>query len=792
MSNVFINARSGLSKIFKVMNGKIDCTALNDEYADKISINSVAFITASVDDEQYGYKRNTLYIWTQGKLFSKDTVSLADASIGFSGYADAKDVFDNCVSKNGGEIIGEIIVKSADGAKSTTVSNGVITLSDGQNTTTIDVGNGLTIDDITLCKVDGKLCIKTSDGEAKEITTSGNGAFATTTDITNALQELSLAKVGDDTKYITSITQTNGKVTATSKSFPTILTTTDITNEINKLDVTMVGGTGKYITSIKQVDGKIVATADTFPSIPSTDDFLGAHGGTAFGDYTIASTTTPDCYITINPSSSRLDVVSLDDNVDPMLKVGGMENYGKIHNDGNSTTLCSVTGKLYLDTEKYDNANTKYEVVSKSPFRVGVGATDTNGDIKIDTSTGISFIGENGDSEVYIKRGSHKDVMKSVYMAHANSLDIHTDLTTFGGDIVLGTSRAKFDGNDVQPKKFGGSIIFSNGDGNYHFNTNRSYQKNHVFISEPYDDVLALRANTIALDCTQGLVLGSNSIKTSAKIYYPDFIDDIYYNRPEYAIGQEYEHTFPLSNGHLLQTSYTTTTEGYYLETTTTAGVLKYVKMPSIAQSLNCLVGISGWRLWIQYLDGNFSFKAGTKLGTTEGNHKFLADRATKTYQTSSSAKYYYPLCLSEGSSSSSVSVTSGYKSINITNKLYASPFSGSLYVTSLYQSSDDRLKDYVSDLDYSLEDILSIPTKKFVYKDNKEQMHIGTSAQSLQAICPEVVSQGDEYLNVDYSKLAVVAIHGLKEMNKRKDQEIEELKSRLSKLEALVEQLMK
>ena len=46
--------------------------------------------------------------------------------------------------------------------------------------------------------------------------------------------------------------------------------------------------------------------------------------------------------------------------------------------------------------------------------------------------------------------------------------------------------------------------------------------------------------------------------------------------------------------------------------------------------------------------------------------------------------------------------------------------------------------------------------------------------------------------MNVDYSKLAVVAIHGLKEMNKRKDQEIEELKSRLSKLEALVEQLMK
>ena len=46
-------------------------------------------------------------------------------------------------------------------------------------------------------------------------------------------------------------------------------TTTDITNAINALDVSSVGGSGKYISAISETDGKISATATNFPTIPA-------------------------------------------------------------------------------------------------------------------------------------------------------------------------------------------------------------------------------------------------------------------------------------------------------------------------------------------------------------------------------------------------------------------------------------------------------------------------------------------------------------------------------------------
>ena len=47
-------------------------------------------------------------------------------------------------------------------------------------------------------------------------------------------------------------------------------TTTDITNAINALDVSSVGGSGKYISAISETDGKISATATDMPTIPDS------------------------------------------------------------------------------------------------------------------------------------------------------------------------------------------------------------------------------------------------------------------------------------------------------------------------------------------------------------------------------------------------------------------------------------------------------------------------------------------------------------------------------------------
>ena len=54
----------------------------------------------------------------------------------------------------------------------------------------------------------------------------------------------------------------------------------------------------------------------------------------------------------------------------------------------------------------------------------------------------------------------------------------------------------------------------------------------------------------------------------------------------------------------------------------------------------------------------------------------------------------------------------------------------------------------------------------------------IGTSAQKVQELFPEIVS-GEEKLSVDYSKLAVVALAAIKELTAK----VEELQKQLEEL---------
>lgn len=63
---------------------------------------------------------------------------------------------------------------------------------------------------------------------------------------------------------------THRLVTDTEKSaWDAKATTTDITNAINALDVSSVGGTGKYISAISEADGKISATEETMDDAPT-------------------------------------------------------------------------------------------------------------------------------------------------------------------------------------------------------------------------------------------------------------------------------------------------------------------------------------------------------------------------------------------------------------------------------------------------------------------------------------------------------------------------------------------
>lgn len=107
---------------------------------------------------------------------------------------------------------------------------------------------------------------------------------------------------------------------------------------------------------------------------------------------------------------------------------------------------------------------------------------------------------------------------------------------------------------------------------------------------------------------------------------------------------------------------------------------------------------------------------------------------------------------------------------------------SGNITATGFYQSSDESLKDFKDDIVVDFEKLKTIPKKYFTWKNNAE-LNIGTGAQSLGNIYPELVTEVDGKLRVDYSKLSVIALAAIDKLY----EENLELKSRMDKLEKLI-----
>lgn len=132
--------------------------------------------------------------------------------------------------------------------------------------------------------------------------------------------------------------------------------------------------------------------------------------------------------------------------------------------------------------------------------------------------------------------------------------------------------------------------------------------------------------------------------------------------------------------------------------------------------------------------------------------------------------------------------------------------FPGSVHTPSgFWKDSDARLKSHITPLRHTLDQILAIPTAGFVM-DGKQQ--IGTIAQEVEKICPEVVSESfelksqvperndwevfvendhkgnpQEYVKVkrvEYEMLGVLALEGVKLLA----EEVKELRNRLKELE--------
>lgn len=111
-------------------------------------------------------------------------------------------------------------------------------------------------------------------------------------------------------------------------------------------------------------------------------------------------------------------------------------------------------------------------------------------------------------------------------------------------------------------------------------------------------------------------------------------------------------------------------------------------------------------------------------------------------------------------------------------NRWGAGYFSGEVYASGgFYESSDERLKTFGSNIDVDFKELAKIRKSHFIFNDKPEQNQIGVSAQEIQKLYPAVVTEtSDGYLNVDYAKLSVIALAAIDKLNER----IEYLESKI------------
>ena len=99
-----------------------------------------------------------------------------------------------------------------------------------------------------------------------------------------------------------------------------------------------------------------------------------------------------------------------------------------------------------------------------------------------------------------------------------------------------------------------------------------------------------------------------------------------------------------------------------------------------------------------------------------------------------------------------------------------------------VYAASDECLKNFGDNVEVDFEKLLSIPKVYYTWKnDNYGKNMIGTSAQKLKEIYPELVSENEDgKMAVSYEKLSIIALAAVDKLHK----ENEELKDRLKRIE--------
>lgn len=160
---------------------------------------------------------------------------------------------------------------------------------------------------------------------------------------------------------------------------------------------------------------------------------------------------------------------------------------------------------------------------------------------------------------------------------------------------------------------------------------------------------------------------------------------------------------------------------------------------------------------------------------TVPGDAVFTDEKVKAT--TTNSVTYY----LLGHASTAATSASTAYKSSGV----YVTEGSKVCASNGFFQTSDANLKNFHGDIPLDFELLRRIPKVYYSWKDDEKQTkYIGTSAQEVQKIYPELVSVGvKDELSVDYPKLTMVALKAvdvLYEENQKMKQEMEVMKKEL------------
>jgi uncharacterized small protein (DUF1192 family) len=103
-----------------------------------------------------------------------------------------------------------------------------------------------------------------------------------------------------------------------------------------------------------------------------------------------------------------------------------------------------------------------------------------------------------------------------------------------------------------------------------------------------------------------------------------------------------------------------------------------------------------------------------------------------------------------------------------------------------LFQTSDERFKTFTDDIDINFDNLATIKKGIYHWKDDPNKISdIGVTAQSLEALYPEIVDENNGTKTVAYNRLGVIALAAIDKLHlrvKELENEIKELKAELKK----------